>query len=24
MNAGPRRYPDADELRARFDRAGLR
>lgn len=23
MNAGPRRYPDADELRARFDAAGL-
>lgn len=24
MNAGPRRYPDADALRARFDAAGLR
>ena len=23
MNAGPRRYPDADALRARFDAAGL-
>lgn len=24
MNAGPKRYPDADALRARFDTAGLR
>jgi hypothetical protein len=24
MNAGPSRYPDAGELRARFDAAGLR
>lgn len=24
MNAGPSRYPDADDLRARFDAAGLR
>ncbi|WP_460759781.1 methyltransferase domain-containing protein [Lysobacter fragariae] len=24
MNAGPSRYPDADELRARFDAAGLK
>ena len=24
MNAGPKRYPDADALRARFDAAGLR
>lgn len=24
MNAGPRRYPDADALRARLERAGLR
>src|SRR3546814_12249295 len=23
MNAGPKRYPDADALRARFDTAGL-
>ena len=24
MNAGPKRYPDAEALRARFDSAGLR
>ena len=24
MNAGPRRYPEADALRARFEAAGLR